>query len=47
MRQSEFNKPEMAKAIRDRILRISLDIRLGISDGNADPTGANSELKVN
>jgi hypothetical protein len=37
----------VAKATRERIAAISKNIRLGISDGKAAPTGANSDLKVN
>jgi hypothetical protein len=36
----------MEQATRERIAAISKNIRLGISDGKAVPTGTNSNLKI-
>lgn len=44
--QSDMEIPSRVQATHNRILEISKNIRLGISDGNTDPTGANPELKM-
>lgn len=36
----------MRQATRNRVAAISKNIRLGISDGKANPTGANSDIRV-
>lgn len=44
--QSEITSPAVVEATHMRISEISKYIRLGISDGNADPTGNTPEVNV-
>jgi hypothetical protein len=43
----DMTNPDMMEVTHARIFDISRSIRLGISDGNVDPTGNNPEFKAN